>query len=80
MRRIVTFLLIVILTVCARTVHAADEFMIDYPRNLSEQVVSPTADAAVMLRYQDCPVSYVFIPNQIVCFMTAHINRGISML
>lgn len=58
MRRVVTFLLIVILTVCVRPAHAADEFMIDYPRNLSEQVVSPTADAAVMLRYQDCPVSY----------------------
>ena len=56
MRRLVTFPLSVMSSVILS--FADDGIKIDYPRNLSEQVVNPTADATAMLRYQDCPVSY----------------------
>ena len=56
MRRLVTFPLSVLSSVILS--FADDGIKIDYPRNLSEQVVNPTADATAMLRYQDCPVSY----------------------
>lgn len=58
MRRFVLFRFVYASAIFVSFTAAAEDIQIDYPRNLSEQVVNPTADATAMLRYQDCPVSY----------------------